>query len=123
MEQTDLQGMLGALTQNPELMGKLRQIAGGLAASSAQAEKAESAISPEQEISHPLPSNTKRLLGDLGSRKQLLSALRPFLHEKRQKRLDEILNLLCLLEAAENTGLLSQLLSGTAKKEEDHVSS
>lgn len=120
MEQTDLQGMLGALTQNPELMGKLRQIAGGLAASAAQAEQSEQHESQPAKTP-PLPivsSGQKHLLGDLSTRKQLLSALRPFLHEKRRKRLDEILNLLCLLEAAENTGLLSQLLSGTTKKEE-----
>ena len=123
MEQTDLQGMLGALTQNPELMGKLRQIAGGLAASAAKNEQAEGTPPPEPPKSSALPSTTKRILGDLGSRKQLLVALRPFLQEKRKKRLDEILNLLCLLEAAENTGLLSQLLSGSSTKEAEHVSS
>ena len=120
MEQTDLQGMLGALTQNPELMGKLRQIAGGLAASAAQAEHADSAPEPIRTL--PVPSPAKRLLGDLSTRKQLLSALRPFLQERRRQRLDDILNLICLLEAAESTGLLTQLLSGLPKKEGDHVS-
>ena len=122
MEQTDLQGMLGALTQNPELMSKLRQIAGGLAASAARAERAEAAPEPEPLRTLPVPSPAKRLLGDLSTRKQLLSALRPFLQERRRQRLDDILNLICLLEAAEGTGLLSQLLSGLPKKEGAHVS-
>ena len=122
MEQTDLQGMLGALTQNPELMGKLRQIAGGLAASSAQPEQVEATPTASPVRPPVLSPTAKRILGDLGARKQLLTALRPFLQEKRRKRMDEILNLLCLLEAAENTGLLSQLLSGLPKKEGEHVS-
>ena len=122
MEQTDLQGMLGALTQNPELMSKLRQIAGGLAASSARVEHTEPTPATESPPTVLPVSPAKRLLGDLSSRKQLLSALRPFLQEKRRQRLDDILNLICLLEAAEGTGLLSQLLSGLPKKEGDHVS-
>ena len=126
MEQTDLQGMLGALTQNPELMGKLRQIAKGLAAGQAtppsQSSDTEATpqTEPAEEASILPASHGHRLMGDFGARKQLLSALRPYLHEKRRKKLDEILNLICLLEAAEKSGLLSQFLGGTKERQEEH---
>ena len=82
MEQTDLQGMLGALTQNPDLMEKLRKIATGLA----------TANTPQVSSPQPAPPVTAteiaplHLFGDFSARKQLLCALRPYLHEKRRKK-------------------------------------
>ncbi len=102
----DLNHLVGSLAANPELMAKLREVANSLSlpldTPPAPAESPE----PHEAVSGEIaPAKARSAEG-----RQLLLALRPYLGDARRERLDKILNLLCLLDAAKATGLTGEFV-------------
>lgn len=113
----DLSGLLGGILQNPELLTRAMETVGTLRQSGMldqlmpllkqKTEPNEKFSAPPPEPPTPslsLPSSSPSESRRYADHKRLLEALRPYLGEERQRRVDQLIRLLGLLCAAEKMG-------------------
>ena len=95
---------LNALLSDPESMQKLVGMASGLASSGLFSAPVPPKEEPprEEPKQEPIPDARKRGLSGAGAKhKALLCAVRPYLNEERQTRIDSMMKLIGLAELAE----------------------
>ena len=114
----DINSILKAITDNPDMLSqafslaaKLKEsgIAGNIGAQAAkgsdkplETERAQEKIDEE---GGAVPALTYKKSSDADNRRQLLFALRPYLSSSRREKLDSLLRLSTLLDTASNLGI------------------
>lgn len=99
----DLSKIIKMVTENPALLQTAMSFAGKLKDSTAPEIPKKEEIPSPQEI--PSLAPVKRKDGVREDERRLLLALRPYLSQTRQEKIDFVLKILQLLELAGNLGL------------------
>ena len=107
-----LEDIISRLTENPEMMKSLMNVAGNIMKSSPEPEKEEPLPPPEprndrQDREHP---RERKRGDDAENLICLLVALKPYVSADRCGKIDSIVKILKLVQLSEKTGLLKSLL-------------
>lgn len=98
MESNDLSGLIGKILDNPETMSSIKSIAEGLK-------------SGDEPVSSLVPvSAVASANNSIHNLLQLLSALKPYLGEKKRKNVDDMVKVMRLIEVGQQSGVLKDLL-------------
>lgn len=97
MESNDLSGLIGKIFENPEAMSSIMSIAEGLKGG-------------DEPASSILPASLPHSDNSIGNLLQLLTALKPYLGEKKRKNIDDVVKVMKLVEVGQHSGILKDLL-------------
>ena len=111
MSSPDFSSLISGILSNPEMLSGIMNAVSALGSLSPKAPENDAAPQNESHVDAPqgqLPFESKinaqptaAKSGSSGDRRALLHALKPFLGEKRGEKIDFILKVLALLDAAE----------------------
>ena len=98
MSEPDLSKIVGLIMENPKLIEEIKSLSSkadtAMEAKPAEEEKtALSSIEHEEEVAASAPQNTSRI-----RRRELLSALKPYVSEGRGKALDSVMSIVDIIE-------------------------
>ncbi|MBQ7969015.1 MAG: hypothetical protein IJ292_04250 [Clostridia bacterium] len=105
-----LEDIISKLTENPEMMKSLMNVAGNIMNEGQSAPKND-AIHNDVAKEHDRPAPPKKKRGDDAENLIcLLLALKPYVSAERCEKIDSIVKILKLVQLSEKTGLLKSLL-------------
>lgn len=93
MEGNDLTNMISVLSSNPEIMGKISQLAKEM-----KTESKENSDDSREMIPDKRTEEQK-------NRERLISALKPYLNPERRAKADKLLSLIGVIELSKGSGI------------------
>ncbi len=94
MAEADISKIVGLIMQNPDLIEQIKNLAGS------ESEKSEVSPSEEggEEVSVPIEAPAPKEVGTKSRRRELLSALKPYLSEERSHAIDAMMSISDILD-------------------------